>query len=528
MTERLPSVLIVDDDEDHRGLMARRLSDEGIGVVEAASGEQALERLAGVDLVLLDYRLPRATGLDVLQALRAHPSPPSVVMVTGMGSERVAVDVLRAGAIDYVIKDSGYLDALPSVVERAWRHHELARRARRLEDLALVVASATDRHALFREVLEGARELLGADAAGLYVEEEARGLRLVATSVGETVTDVLGTREIREDVQGARLAGGVLARPARMVVSFPAENPDAAGAIVVVGEADRVFTPPEVRLAETFAAFAGTALQNLNRLQLERALVDELQRTLDQRRDFVASISHELRTPVTCIAGFADTLVGRWDRLTDAERREFVERMRRHGLELWDLINQLLDMAAEEGGRLDVDLEEIDLAEAAASTIRELSPVIGERVIHVELPDLTVFADRRLLSRTLSNLLSNAVKYSPPDRPVTIRAQVDPDQDEVRVDVLDQGQGIDPDELTHVFEPFWRGASARALAVRGAGIGLSLVREYVRLMHGRTFVASDPGQGTTLSFTLPRASADSSHSAESAGHRAPRSANFAP
>lgn len=502
MSERSPCVLIVEDDADHRALMARRLSDEGIPVVEAASGEEALERLDGVHLVLLDYRLPRATGLDVLGQMRAHPNPPSVVMVTGMGSERVAVDVLRAGAVDYVIKDTGYLDTLVSVVERAWRHHELAVRARRLQDLALMVASATDRHVLFREVLDGARELLGVDASGLYLERE-EGLRLAATSADDARDRLLATSEVGEDVRGARLAGGVLARPGRMVVCLPAEGGETAGAIVVVAGGGRAFTPAEVRLAQTFAAFAGTALRHLDRLELERALADELQRTLDHRRNFEASISHELRTPLTCITGFGHTLIKRWERLTEEERRELVERMHRHGLELWDLVNQLLDVAAEERGRLEVELEDLDLPEVVAATIQGLTPLIGDRRVEVLVPGVRVKADRRLLGRALANLLSNAVKYSPPGRPVTVSATEERGKREVRVDVIDEGEGIEPGELTQVFEPFWRGDAARLLAARGTGIGLALVREYVRLMHGQTFAVSEPGRGSTFSFTLP-------------------------
>src|SRR4051812_31200779 len=99
------SVLVVDDNEDHRHLIDRRLRDTGHDVREAADGTTALERLDGVDIVLLDYRLPGLSGIQTLERIRATAGP-SVVMVTGMGSESIAVEAMRAGAIDYVVKDT--------------------------------------------------------------------------------------------------------------------------------------------------------------------------------------------------------------------------------------------------------------------------------------------------------------------------------------------------------------------------------------------------------------------------------------
>src|SRR5258706_1298433 len=142
------SVLVVEDNEDHRHLIDRRLREAGHDVRLAADGAEALTKLDGVDLVLLDYRLPGLSGIDTLERIRSNGGP-SVVMVTGMGSESIAVEAMRAGAIDYVVKDTDYLMALPQVVERAWRVHHLARRAPEVQPMVLLLYSAREPGTIF-------------------------------------------------------------------------------------------------------------------------------------------------------------------------------------------------------------------------------------------------------------------------------------------------------------------------------------------------------------------------------------------
>ena len=154
-------VLVVDDDEDHRYLAQRRLELAGITVAGARNADEALASLDGVDIVLLDHRLPGMSGLDLLPLIRERG--PSVVMVTGMGSEGLAVEAMRRGAVDYIVKDSSYHAILTDVVQRAWHHHDLVRRTGELERIGLMVTSASARPEVFAEVVEGARGLLRAN-----------------------------------------------------------------------------------------------------------------------------------------------------------------------------------------------------------------------------------------------------------------------------------------------------------------------------------------------------------------------------
>ncbi|MCU1463597.1 MAG: hypothetical protein JWO37_3672 [Acidimicrobiales bacterium] len=505
------SVLVVDDNEDHRHLIDRRLREAGHVVRQAADGGEALAKLDGIDLVLLDYRLPGLSGIDTLERIRSNGGP-SVVMVTGMGSESIAVEAMRAGAIDYVVKDPDYLAALPQVVERAWRAHDLARRAREVQRLALLVNSAQERETIFGEIVAGARALLRADACALYVLTGRAVVREamagdvdadadeLAAAAGAVLSD---SKDALVDALAPQGDGEASGLTDRLFVPLPSPDGDPLGVLVLLAAEPRAFLLEEIELAGVFASFAGTALRNLSQLELERTLVAELQQSLELRRDLVASVSHELRTPLTCITGFSSTLLQHWDAIGDAERRDFVSKVRHHADELADLVEGLLDFASAEAGKLQPDLVAVDLSDAVQSAVDGLAPVIAGRDVTLAVEPVVVMADSHLLRRTLVNLIANAVKYSDPGSPVVVRAASDGGL--VRVEVADRGIGLSADEAYRVFEPFWR-AQRGDKGKRGTGIGLTLVRDYVRLMGGQVRVDSRPGEGSTFSFTLRRAS----------------------
>ena len=500
VTSPVIRVLVVDDDPDHRTLARRRLSEAGIQVTVAEHAAEALANLEGVDLVLLDYRLPGMSGLDALAAIREHPDGPSVVMLTGMGSESVAVEAMRAGAVDYVVKDGTHLRQLPQIVERAWRTHDLTRRAGELQRIALLVTSAAERDAIFDGIVDGARRLLGAETCALFVAGP-EGLVQEAVA-GDTPRDLSALRGAAAAALARRDPAMEGTETRQLLVPLPARDGDALGVLAVLTDVPHAYLDGELELARTFASFAGVALANLQQHELEHNLVAELQEMLDLRRELVASVSHELRTPLTCISGFAGTLDRLWDSLTEADRRRFVDRIRHHGAELQELVEGLLDFSAAEAGRLTAHVSELDLGRELEAAVEEVGPLLAGRPLSVEVEPLQVIGDPTLLRRAVWNLLSNAVKYSEAGSPIWVRAKADGDQ--AWIEVADKGVGLGPADAAHAFEPFWR-AQPGTSRTRGTGIGLALVRDYVRLMGGEVGVHSQPGIGSTFFFTLPLA-----------------------
>ena len=497
LAERRPiSVLLVEDNPDHIHLIERRLRDGGLDVRRASSGKEALASLDGIDLVLLDYKLPDMTGLETLHHIRRIDGP-SVVMITGMGSEEIAVEAMRAGAIDYVVKDAAYIRMLPEVVERAWRLHDLTRRARQLQRLALLVNAAEDRRTIFTEIVNGAQELLGAVMCALFIEEEGQ-LDVVATAGA----DITSSAPLFERAAKVAESGQMDIDGETLLVPLSKGGDEQLGVLVVVSEG-RTFIEEELDLAETFASFAGLALRNLRRRELEQRLIVELQQTLELRRDFVNSISHELRTPLACISGFSSTVLTHWGKLDDETVRSSVEKIQHHGADLTNLVEKLLDFSFFEQGRFAPAITEIDLKSHIQTSIDDLAPLAGGRPLNLEADEIRVKADPNLLHRILSNLVTNAVKASAVGAEITVRAERSGDF--AQVSVIDQGTGLSEADAEHVFDAFWRSRHAIKAAQRGSGIGLALVKEYVRAMGGEVSVDSRIGEGSTFYFTLPLA-----------------------
>ena len=232
----------------------------------------------------------------------------------------------------------------------------------------------------------------------------------------------------------------------------------------------------------------------------EHAAVEQLTTTDRLKTEFLGMIAHELRTPLTAVKGFVDTVVLHWDRLDDERRRELLQRASRKSDDLNRLVGQLLDFATIEAGRVEVDRRPLNLHDEVDAAVFGLAPVMAEHEVDVDVPaDLTVTGDAEALGHVLGNLLSNAVKYSPVGTRIDVQARRD--GSDVIVSVADQGRGIAPDEQARVFDRYYQveGNGSR----QGAGIGLAIARRFTEVQGGRIWVESEPGNGSTFSFTLP-------------------------
>lgn len=223
----------------------------------------------------------------------------------------------------------------------------------------------------------------------------------------------------------------------------------------------------------------------------------------DLKSTFVSVISHELKTPLALITGYAETLDRedvRWDSDTT---HECLTVIREESARLNHLIEDLLDAARIEAGALELKMSYMQLDDIAESTVEALRPIERDHMFALDFPSdfPVVRGDSERLRQVLRNLLSNAVKYSPPDSLIRVGGHVEPDR--VVVSVSDEGPGIPLDEQDHLFERFSRGADAQD-KTSGAGLGLYLSKAIVEAHDGEIWVESAPGQGTTFYVSLPR------------------------
>jgi len=238
------------------------------------------------------------------------------------------------------------------------------------------------------------------------------------------------------------------------------------------------------------------------------SMAEALEKQEALRRQLIADIAHELRTPLAVIRGNLEALLDGIYRPT----AETIVPIHEEALLLTRLVDELRDLALAEAGQLPLHIESVNVVELARGVLSGLTPLANERSIALELvlpgaepPPVAVDAGR--IRQVLTNLLANALRYTPQRGRVQVAVeQAAPEW--VEVQVSDNGPGIRPEDLPHVFDRFYRGDRARTRDGGGAGLGLAIAKQWVEAHGGRIRAESVLGQGTTFAFTLPVARAE--------------------
>ncbi|HEV8069784.1 MAG TPA: ATP-binding protein [Planctomycetaceae bacterium] len=232
--------------------------------------------------------------------------------------------------------------------------------------------------------------------------------------------------------------------------------------------------------------------------------VTELRRLENIRREFVSNVSHELKTPLTAIQAYAETLLD--GALDEPEHRtKFVERIGEQAGRLHALIQDLLRLAQIESGDNVFDVRAVEVSPVVRECIDEHLAVAESKsqrlVTQAPAADLNVMADEEGLHTILGNLIDNAVKYTQDGGTISVRWRIDDGM--ARIDVQDNGPGIPAEHQSRIFERFYRVDRARSRDVGGTGLGLSIVKHLVQEFDGSIGISSEPGSGTTFTVRLP-------------------------
>jgi signal transduction histidine kinase len=238
------------------------------------------------------------------------------------------------------------------------------------------------------------------------------------------------------------------------------------------------------------------------------AALEEVRMMSKRKTDFVSSVSHELRTPLTSIKGYASILLAEKLGQLPPEAKARLEKINRHSDELTHMINDLLDIAHIESGKVIMKRQSYELKPIIEKILDLFSLQLKEKEIQTQLniadSPRNIFADASQIQRVFINLIGNAMKFTPRQGKITITAKNIDGQ--VQVDVTDSGCGIPEDAQRHIFEEFYRVDNSINQQLKGSGLGLSLVKQIIQAHEGKIWFKSKENQGTTFSFTLPAAS----------------------
>ncbi len=233
--------------------------------------------------------------------------------------------------------------------------------------------------------------------------------------------------------------------------------------------------------------------------------IAELRRADTARRDMVANISHDLRTPLTSLQGYLETILMKGPALSDDDRRHYVELALKHSQRLGQLTEELFELAKLESDQAPVHLESFSLGELVQDVAQKFRLEAEQRQIEIEteIPPRAppVTGDIALIERVLENLIENALRYTPVGG--RVRLSLIPGEGRIAAQISDTGRGIPGDELPHIFERFYRVEKARGDALEGSGLGLAIVQRILQLHGSLVEVESEPGVGTSFRFALP-------------------------
>lgn len=519
-------ILHLEDNPRDSELMVALLRQAGIDcqVVRVETRERFIDTLRDrrVDVVISDLAVPGFDGISAQAVWQEERPGIPFIFLSGTLGEHVAIERLKEGATDYVLKN--WMEKLPTVVRRALREMQ-ERSARQQAQSALqrvntelesrVEERTAQLSAANRALVESERrffDILDHSPAAIFLKDLDGRYMLVNRScedvIGRNRNEIIGNTD--HDLLPPLLAEMYRAHDRQVMDSGQSLDFEEVGA-----EDDlqpRVFQTSKFLLRDGTGkpyALCGIASDITERKRVEQAMSiarREAERANRAKSDFLSRMSHDLRTPLNAVLGFAQLLD--MDNLS-ADQRESVSQILEAGRHLLDLMNEVLDISRVESGNLSLSPEPVAVAEIIDQVVKLMRPLGARRQIDVQaLPttadDRHVRADRQRLNQILLNLMSNAVKYNREGGRVTVSCEDIGAR--VRISVTDTGAGIRREKLALLFTPFER-LGADRMGVEGTGLGLALSRGLAEAMGGTLGVNSEIDRGSTFWIELDRAAA---------------------
>ena len=473
------------------------------------------------DLILADYSLPAFDGMAALELARKQCPEVPFLFVTGALKDDSAVETLRRGATDFIIKQR--LERLVPAIQRAMRERDERIQRARVEASLQFIAAASARLAssLDLKAILGnlARLPIPALADFCLVDVSAQdgdGQQVAAAHVDGTKTELVERLRFRSHLMPSGVAELYDVVPEERIRAL-AINSEQQGIMHALQPASLMLVPMivggrrlgtlafgtsvsehhydgrDLATAQNLAERAAVAIENAR-------LYREIQREVNARKDLLAIVSHDLRNPLQSILMTATVMEQKI--APDDPLRIRVETIAKSAGLASRLLGDLLDLARFEAGNLALDQRVQDVAPIVQDSVELVSSLAEQKRIKlhngIRPGDMKAFCDRTRVSQILGNLLGNACKSTPDGGTISITARQIAARDELQISVSDTGVGIAARDVPHLFERYWQAKSGGV----GVGLGLAIVKVLVEAQGGTVSVTSAEGKGSVFSFTL--------------------------
>ncbi|SHI92843.1 PAS domain S-box-containing protein [Desulfatibacillum alkenivorans DSM 16219] len=521
MTDQPIKILAVDDEKAIQNSVSAYLQDYDFEVVLADDGIMGLEkfRAESPDLVLLDLRMPRMDGLQVLEEIKKESPLTPVIVISGAGGVSEAVNALRNGAWDYLIKPINDLDILYHAIINAL---EKARLTRDNKEFAEKIRESEERYRALIENAGSAILFFDANDKVILANEVAASL----FGMKKDKVEGMGVRDFMPSEDAARFTKRFHAILEKGVGGIYEDW------VTLPGGQKRCFSSnihPISRSDGHIMGFQCILLDITRQKEVEQALRRSKEETEDANRqlemiiedsnrlavqadlanmaksEFLANMSHEIRTPMNGVVGMISLLL---ETELTREQKEYAETVRNSAHSLLEIINDILDFSKIEAGKLDLEAIEFDLR----NTLEEASDIVALRaqekglefvcIIDPDVP-FRLKGDPVRLRQIVLNLANNAVKFTAQGS-ITIRVELlkqAPDLLELKFSVTDTGIGVAASRQQSLFDAFTQAEASTTRNYGGTGLGLAISKKLAQMMKGKIGLESEEGKGSTFWFT---------------------------
>lgn len=494
------TIIVIEDDEGLNKLIRNRLKRDGYITEWALTGEEAISKIGGAtnELLLVDLKLPDMTGKKLVESL-SHKflKAPNFIVMTGFGDEKVAVEMMQLGAMDYIVKESDFIDVLSEKIKSTCK--------------------AIDKN----------RKL---DNAEKDLEKSEERLRLVLDNspVPIAVTDEKNENILFWSESAIQLFGH---NPKTVKEWFEVAYPDPSYRQEVIerwtqflgiaknqkkaintGEYKVRSKEGKEKICEVYANFIpGSLIVTFSdiseRKQVEEALIASKEKAEESDRlksAFLSNMSHEIRTPMNGILGFASLLLD--DDLTEQDRATYIDIINKAGDRLLNTINDIIDISKIDARETQVLVENTNISELVKDLAAFFQVQCAEKDLDLFVDDfiysspIIIPTDRAKVNSIFTNLIKNAIKFTKTGSIVIGAKKV---KGFFEFSIKDTGIGIPKNRQNHIFDRFVQADIEDRNAMQGSGLGLAITKSYVEMLGGEIYVNSEEDKGSTFFFSLP-------------------------
>ncbi len=490
------SILVIDDEQIMRDGCSRILSRDGCSVICAENGNQGLEEIKGhpenIDVILLDLMMPGMSGMEALDHIRAIDPNLLVIVITGYATVESAVEAMKKGAYDFIPKPFTP-DQLRIVVKRALERRTLQKEAEflRREREKSLRDIATEKSKIKTIINCMGDGVLVCDRDSCIVLSNPAASRMLKVSESSLIGNFLPQCNLHSEL--SKMIQESLATTDKSYSSVSQE--------LSLGESGEIFlrahtAPVRNDLGETLGSV--TVLQDISHLK-------ELDK---MKSEFIAMVAHELRAPLAAVEQQLTVILNKMAGEVTEKQEQLLSRAKERTKGLLTLIKDLLDLSKIEAGMMVQYKEPLHLHEVVQKVVDLMRAEAEVKKLDLQFtapPELSLIsADRNSMEGIFTNLISNAIKYTPEGGKVWVH--LGEEGEFVKVTVSDTGIGIKKEDLSRIFDKFYRVKTVETRQIVGTGLGLSIVKSVVDAHLGSISVESEEGGGTTFTVLLPKES----------------------